>query len=690
MRKPEGERLPSRDAWDLRGRGARTISVWPMGSPGFSVVGSARPSPARLRGPMPTRAPRLKQGDTATLMRDRIVVPALRHPVRPSGRGLLRLILVIASMVGLLLTSSALSLVTRTQAAEGLKKAVVVVGPTHSMTARNLEYGRAMADAAEAQGMEVVRIFHPNATPSRVKRYANGANLFIYVGHGNGWPSPYPPFQERTKNGLGLNPTSGERTTSNVSYKGADWLRENILLAPNAVVILSHLSYASGNASSGMPIPTRAVAVERVDNFANGFLAIGARIVWALGWQPGADVIDALHRESASMDGIFKTRYRAGTGPHTGWVGWRPDLYYESVRTPFAQIHIDPDPTSGYLRAITGDLAFTTDEWRSGAPDVGPPDVDPPVITDVSVRQAPVTVATADESAPVFTPNGDGLSDSIAVRHSLSEPAFLDVEVIRVANDSVVRRIGKWSPAGRSTTVWDGRRDDGSVAADGTYRLVLGPRDRAGNVGEPAAVRVKVLTALKGPKVQPDLFFPNDDDELAQATRFIARLTKPGAVTWVVRDRTGAVVRTGMDAVELDVGRLAWTWDGRDDAGERLPKGTYQTRVRVARSVGTYGHDVAVHLLPFWLDDPDRVVRRGQVVGLVITSAEPIKGKPSIRVRQPGKSFGITLRKVSETRFTSSFKVRSGGKNGRVRVIVEGTDKDGGTQQHTFSGFILR
>ncbi len=106
-----------------------------------------------------------------------------------------------------------------------------------------------------------------------------------------------------------------KRGPSTVVYKGANWLRENIRLAPDAVVILSHLSYASGNASSGMTIPSRGVAIERVDNFANGFLSIGARVVWALGWQPGADIVDALHQEDATMDAIFMTRYRSHAQP---------------------------------------------------------------------------------------------------------------------------------------------------------------------------------------------------------------------------------------------------------------------------------------------------------------------------------------------------------------------------------------
>ena len=32
-----------------------------------------------------------------------------------------------------------------------------------------------------------------------------GASIVVYYGHGNGWPSPYTPFQEDTKDGLGLN-----------------------------------------------------------------------------------------------------------------------------------------------------------------------------------------------------------------------------------------------------------------------------------------------------------------------------------------------------------------------------------------------------------------------------------------------------------------------------------------------------
>jgi hypothetical protein len=584
-------------------------------------------------------------------------------------------------MIALLLTSSALNWVTTTRASEHVPgKAVVVVGPTHSLTSRYLGYGRAMADAAEAQGMDVRRIFHPYATKKRVKKHAEGAQLFIYIGHGNGWPSPFPPYQEATKNGLGLNPMDGDRTTSNVKYFGADWLKEKVRLAPDAVVILSHLSYASGNASSGMAIPSRSVAVERIDNFANGFLAIGARVVWALGWQPGADIIDALHEEDATMDAIFMTRFRDGVSPRNGWIGENPG-YYDSVRTPGAEIHVDPSDRDGYLRGLTGDLAFSTNEWR-GSDDL-PEDTQAPVLTDINVRQPEATVATGDTSVPVFTPNDDGLSDTIRVGHTLSEGAYLDVRVTKAGKS--VRRWTRYAHKGRSSTPWDGRRDDGDIVGEGTFRITFTPRDRAGNVGEAEFVRVKVLASLRAPTASPELFDPTDEDALAELARFKARLTRPGTVRWLIRDASGAVVRLGIDDVEYEEGPVKWLWDGRDDEGILLPRGEYTARVRVTRPRGSYGHDVTVRMQPFRLRTDRDTIKRGSSLKAIIRTAEPMAGKLTVTVKQRGvRTYAIKVKRVHDKKFTVTLKALRSGKKGRLKVVVSGTDVEGGIQTQRF------
>lgn len=609
------------------------------------------------------------------------------HPgARPSHhyrRDIVRALAVILAVVALLVTSSALNWVTEARAADdGPKKAVIVSGPVHGLTARYKDYAKAMADAAEAQGMDVVRIFHPYAPKSRVKKHANGADLFIYVGHGNGWPSPFGPFQEDTKNGLGLDPEDPDKRGPNtVVYKGANWLRDNIELAPNAVVILSHLSYASGNASSGMPIPSRSVAVERVDNFANGFLAIGAQVVWALGWQPGADVIDALHQEDATMNAVFMTRYRSSVSPLNGWIGIDPGVY-ESVRTPGAQVHIDPHPEHGYLRGLTGNLAFTTTEWRD-AEDL-PPDMVPPVISAVSATQAPATVATGGSELPVFTPNGDGISDAIKVSHRLSENAFLMVKVKKDGN--VVRQWSVWSLKGKGSTFWDGRRDGGNYVGEGTFKIVLTPTDRAGNQGDPAEVRVKALNSIKNPTVNPPLFDATDADELAPSSALKARLTREATVSWLVKDRSGTVVRRGIDAQVYPPGDVRFVWDGTDDAGQLVPEGRYTGRIRVTRPGGTYAHDVTVRMMPFKLWSAKWTLKRGASTKLSFESAEPLKGKPVVTANQPGiRKYGLKVTRRSPTKFTATLRTRNKGKAGDLKVRIVGTDVNGGSQSKVFT-----
>ena len=152
--------------------------------------------------------------------------------------------------------------------------------------------------------MRVISIITPRATWERVVRAIQGASLVVYMGHGNGDPGPNGT-EEDTQNGFGLDPSSGVR--SPVDYQGAETLRKRVRLARNAVVLLDHLCYASGNGEEYMgPEFRKSVAVPRVDNFAAGFLDIGARAVFAFGIdqedQPaqGADAREPDHGSTSS------------------------------------------------------------------------------------------------------------------------------------------------------------------------------------------------------------------------------------------------------------------------------------------------------------------------------------------------------------------------------------------------------
>ncbi len=251
---------------------------------------------------------------------------------------------------------------------------------------------------------------------------------------------------------------------------------------------------------------------------------------------------------------------------------------------------------------------------------------------------------------------------------------------------NVVRRTSTWSLKGKGKTSWDGRRDDGALVGEGRFKIFLTPVDRAGNRGESAEVDVTVLNSMKRPTVNPALFYPNDGDELAQKTALKARLTRTATASWIIRDATGAIVRHGIDGVDLEPGDVRFVWDGTDDGGAQVPEGRYTARIRVTRPQGSYAHDVGVYLMPFKMRSPTWKVSRGQSVTLTFESAEPIKGKPTITANQPGvRKYQLKVNKSSPTTFKARLVTRKGGTTGPMKIRVVGVDQGGGTQSKVFT-----
>jgi hypothetical protein len=240
-----------------------------------------------------------------------------------------------------------------TAAAAG-KKVVIVVGPAGSSTANYIYNAKKLAAQARSYGATVYEIYSPNATWSRVRAAAQGANLLIYLGHGNGWPSPYAPYNKYTKDGMGLNPWLG---SSSVKYYGEYTIDTQINLAPNAVVILNRLCYASGNSEWGASYPTKSTAIKRVDNYGAGFLRARARAVFAEGINSTSYILYGLFRTSRTISQIFwSDPARDG----------RYDFTFSSVRTTGKKAILDPLGASRYYRSVIGDLSMTAGTWRSG------------------------------------------------------------------------------------------------------------------------------------------------------------------------------------------------------------------------------------------------------------------------------------------------------------------------------------
>jgi hypothetical protein len=234
-------------------------------------------------------------------------------------------------------------------AAASSMKVVVVVGPVGSSTSNYIYNARKYASQARSYGATVVELYSPNATWSKVKAAAQGANVLIYLGHGNGYPSPYGAFSAYSKDGMGLNSSAGNGN-SNTKYYGEYYLKTYIRLAANAIVILNRLCYASGNSEWGSANPTKSVAMRRVDNFGAGFLRTNARAVFAEGITSAAYILSAVFRSTHTIGYVFMS-----SPSHSGAY----DFTFSSTRTPGYRAWMDPSSPGRYYRSVIGNLSMS-------------------------------------------------------------------------------------------------------------------------------------------------------------------------------------------------------------------------------------------------------------------------------------------------------------------------------------------
>ena len=261
--------------------------------------------------------------------------------------------LVLALVTGLMAAAPVVA-TSATVGPEGLSsaKVVIIVGATHSSTSRY----RDIADSAYAEAIKyssnVIKVYSPNATWAAVKPALQGESVVVYLGHGNGWPSPYtydPAFT--TKNGLGLN-SAANSGDNNTKYYGEPYLANEITLAPNAVVLLNHLCYASGNSEPGYAEPTLSVAMQRVDNYGQGFLKAGAAAIIAEGHGSINGMIRDLFTTSQTIADLWRNQYDYNGN----------EFSFQSARNPAYSAFMDPDsPSGGYYRSLVGNPDVRTE-----------------------------------------------------------------------------------------------------------------------------------------------------------------------------------------------------------------------------------------------------------------------------------------------------------------------------------------
>ena len=340
-------------------------------------------------------------------------------------------------------------------AAAAVPKVVLIVGPSGAATERYRAEARAAADLARRYTPDVTELYSPDATWPAVRKALQGASVVVYMGHGNGWPSRYrdhlyPP----TQNGFGLNPQAGGGDGTH-QYFGEARIADSIRLADDAVVLLHHLCYASGNSEPGIAEGTLEQARQRVDNFAAGFIRAGASAVVAEAHANPNHMLRAVLAGGRSIERAWRAApSRNGNA-----------FAFESERSRGFVAQMDPErESSGFTRSIVLREGLAPADVRRAARGSAAP-----VTIDADALAPSLVAAGFQAQAPTLT-------GTLAVASAVTYDLPYDVKRAS-AMPGAMMASARWDPL-----------DPPAAGGDGPPDLGLVVPERLGDVVEPVAV----------------------------------------------------------------------------------------------------------------------------------------------------------------------------------------------------------
>ena len=277
---------------------------------------------------------------------------------------------------------------------KAVPKVVFIVGPSGDATSGYRAEARAAAAIARTYTPDVIELYSPEATWSAVKDALDGASLVVYMGHGNGWPSRYrDALYPATEDGFGLNPVAGGDDSTH-QYFGEASLAAQVKLAKNAVVLLNHLCYASGNSEPGLAEGTLDQARQRVDNYAAGFVRAGAAAVVAEAWASPSYFVKTVLGGSRSIQNAWRDAPSAN-GHVSAFASARSVGYVAEMDSESA--------TSGFTRSIVMRAGLASRDVLAGASGSGvagllvlPPE---PTLTTIGIKLGSPTIVGLPSAA---------------------------------------------------------------------------------------------------------------------------------------------------------------------------------------------------------------------------------------------------------------------------------------------------
>jgi len=200
-----------------------------------------------------------------------------------------------------------------------------------------------------------------------------------------------------------------------------------------------------------------------------------------------------------------------------------------------------------------------------------------PLIVDRIAPQATVSL-----SRLIFSPNGDGINDTMRIEQDSVGKDRWQGSIFDLAGKAVCT--WSWEEAVRSFE-WDGRDSAGNVAVDGKYRYQLVSKDAAGNGFSYISPIFEIETEKKAVRLTVgDRAFSPNGDGVKDVQTIKAEVVSPEKVKEYVLQIVAQDGPAALSAVRTWKGetpRSVYEWKGETDAQIQAPDGHYAASMKV-------------------------------------------------------------------------------------------------------------
>ena len=182
-------------------------------------------------------------------------------------------------------------------------------------------------------------------------------------------------------------------------------------------------------------------------------------------------------------------------------------------------------------------------------------------------------------SSNAFSPNGDGIKDTISISQKI-EASSEDVFEAKIVNSAgATFKTFDFGNSPPSVVVWDGMGDNNKTPVEGMYTYIIAGKDKVGNSTTETIGPIKLVTGFEEVSVIPNYFAfsPNGDGNKDTVALNLNTNNKAGIVKWKVevKDNTQKVVKSFNND---NMGKFLpdkIEWDGKNDNGSLVPDGIY-------------------------------------------------------------------------------------------------------------------